>query len=75
MDTLLAWINDTERTLANNVKETVGVDADGVREQLKKTKVKILRSIFNYFLFKPVFFLSYRLHCTSQGWMATDLNY
>ena len=39
MDSLLAWIGDTERTLSNNARETVGVDPDGVREQLKKAKV------------------------------------
>ena len=39
MDELLSWINDTERTLNNNARETVGVDPDGVREQLKKAKV------------------------------------
>ncbi|XP_071483801.1 microtubule-actin cross-linking factor 1-like [Diadema antillarum] len=38
MDGLLSWLNDTERQLDNSSRETISVDPDGVRAQLKKAK-------------------------------------
>ena len=40
MDTLLEWLSETDRKLQNSAREKISVDPDGVRDQLKKAKVR-----------------------------------
>lgn len=45
VDELLASLNDAERDLEASNRETISVDPNGVREQLKKAKVRMSRGL------------------------------
>lgn len=40
MDGLLKWLDETDRQQQNQARETISVEPDGVRDQLKKAKVR-----------------------------------
>ena len=45
MDGLLKWLDETDRQQQNQARETISVQPDGVRDQLKKGKGKTQNSL------------------------------